>query len=388
MFVDAKEFHESFPGRLIKIPEGVCAFVPDPLPPSGLKIENMVNSVSRADHAIGELKGVGANLPNPHLVIGPLQNREAIRSSALEETIATAQELVLFHAELDKAPPRNEIREVRNYIVAMEHGLDRLKTDLPISNRLIREVHKHLTTGVRGREKRPGEFRAIQNYIAAEGASITQARFVPPPVLDMNESLHDLELYLQPSQDIPALVRLALIHYQFEAIHPFMDGNGRMGRLLITLLLCSWGLLTEPLLYMSSYFEKHRTRYKDLLLAVSQTGSWEEWIGFFLDGIVDQSEDAIKRATMLLNLKDRYRTELQQKQSSNLPLRLIDELFLAPWTTMRRASQVLRATPRTAQLNIDKLVAAGILREATGRKRSRIYIAPGILEIIEKDSFD
>ena len=386
--MDEKKFQTDCPGRLVKIPEGVYAFVPTPLPPSNLQLDlKIINLLSEANQSLGELKGVASNLPNPYFLIGPLRAREAILSSKLEGTITTAEELIMYEAQGEKGRVRDETREVSNYIKAMEYGLARLK-ELPLSNRLIREVHAKLMEDVRGQEYSPGEFRKHQNYIGMKGQKIEDGRFVPPPVLDMIKALSDLESFFHDQNELPPLVKLAIIHYQFETIHPFMDGNGRIGRLLITLMLCDWKQLGEPLLYMSSYFERNKDLYMDLLFAISQKGAWIEWIEFFLRGVIIQSLDAIIRVKKLLMLQSQYRQKIQTIRTSALQLKLVDELFLSPWTTMSRAADVMGITRMSAQNNINKLVKAGILRESTGRPRDRVYIATGIIEIINRDSFD
>jgi Fic family protein len=295
--------------------------------------------------------------------------------------------LALFDLESTKPPPREDIKEVWNYQVALDSALGRLK-DLPVCKRLIREAHKQLMTDVRGGSKDPGNFRRIQHHIGTEHSTIETARFVPPPFPQMVDNLDELEFYIQAPHEPEPLIKLALIHYQFETIHPFMDGNGRIGRLLITLLLCHWKLLRTPLLYMSSYFEKHGPEYRDLLLRISQQGAWLEWVEFFLRGVIEQSKDAAARAESLLQLRDQYRQEMQISHRTTYPLMLIDNLFINPAVRMEQARQLLRVTPVTAKATIDKLVTAGILEEVTGRRRDRIYIAPGIIDIIEKDSFD
>lgn len=239
---------------------------------------------------MGELSGMGRRLPNPHLLIGPFLHREAILSSRIEGTHATAKELVLFEA-MPQSLSTPDVKEVANYVQAMKYGLARLK-ELPVCLRLIKELHEILLKGVRGDQHRPGEFRDEQNLIGEQGQSPAQARFVPPPHKDMIEALYALEKYMATPTDIPVLIQLALIHYQFETIHPFMDGNGRIGRLLTTLLLCERGCLPDPLLYLSAYFERNRDAYMDALLLVSQRGSWEDWIIFFLRGVLEQAKDA------------------------------------------------------------------------------------------------
>ena len=249
---------------------------------------------------------------------------------------------------------------------------------------LLRDIHYRLLQGVRGATKSPGQFRREQNWIAAPGRPLHEARYVPPPPLQMRDALDAFETLLHAESDLPALVRMALIHYQFEAIHPFDDGNGRIGRLLIPLLLCKEGLLPRPLLTLSAFFEKHRQQYMDGLLAVSQQGAWEAWIRFFLEGVIEQSRDAVRRSDHLLQLWRSYRQRLQEASSSGLALRLVDKLFEAPVTSMQGVVQRLNITPRSAQMTIDRLVNAEILQETTGRQRNRIYVASEILHAVEQ----
>jgi len=229
----------------------------------------------------------------------------------------------------------------------------------------------------------PGEFRRSQNWIGPEGCTLMDATYVPPPVEEMGKALGQFEAYLHAPSEVPLLIRLAGIHYQFEAIHPFLDGNGRIGRLLITLLLCEEGALSEPLLYLSAYFERNRSEYYRLLLAVSQAGKWVDWISFFLCGVAEQSRDALARSGRLLNLWQDYRGEFQSARSSALQLRLVDQLFAYPAITATQAAKLLKVTHRSAQLNIDKLIRKGILKEVTGKQRNRVFVAPQIVKIIE-----
>ena len=277
-----------------------------------------------------------------------------------------------------------EVKEVRNYIVALEHGLSRLKT-LPVSLRFIREIHKELLHDVRGRENRPGEFRNKQNYIGSSSQPITQARYVPPPPRELSTLLDQLEKYLHTESDLPFLVQLALIHYQFEAIHPFGDGNGRVGRILMPLLLAERGFLPQPLLYLSSYFERNRSEYADLLLRVSQQGAWMDWIRFFLTAVNEQSQDAIRRAQRLLRLWREYRETVQTARASALLPRLVDRLFSQPFITIPMAQKLLEITYRSAKLNITKLQDAGILEELSVRSYNRIFIARQVMDIIEAE---
>jgi Fic family protein len=276
------------------------------------------------------------------------------------------------------------VREVANYVNALEYGLDRLGK-LPVSLRLIKEIHSVLMKGVRGSDKMVGEFRSIQNFIARPGANISNAKYAPPPPKEMMIALNEFEKYLHHHPEWPFIVELALIHYQFEAIHPFVDGNGRIGRLLISLLLCERKLLPQPLLYLSAYFERNRDRYYDLLFRASQAGAWLEWITFFLEGIVEQSKDATIRTMRMLELLDQHRGQMQKARSSALMLQLVDELFGYPAITISRAAEILGVTYRSAKAIVGKLITAGILREAEERKYNRVFVAPEIVHIIEAD---
>jgi Fic family protein len=372
------------PGKLVPTSEGASGFVPDPLPP-GIDFDlRAINLLGQAERALGELAGMGTRLPNPHLLINPFLQREAILSSRIEGTIATAQELVLFAADIPSAQAKPDVKEVSNYVAAMTYGLKRLK-EIPVCLRFIKELHERLLRGVRGDEHRPGEFRTAQNAIGMHGQSLIEARFVPPPVREMTQALYDLEKYIALPNELPILVQLALIHYQFETIHPFMDGNGRIGRLLISLLLCERGNLPQPLLYLSAYFESHRREYMDQLLYVSQRGDWLDWVKFFLTGVVEQAKDAVSRTNKLCSLWDEYRGRLQSARSSALALKLVDDLFELPVVTVAKAAKTLGVTPHSAQSNIDKLVKQNILAEATGKQRNRLYMAPEIIDIIEPE---
>lgn len=290
-------------------------------------------------------------------------------------------DLVLFEAAPGERERPPDVREVLNYVSALELALQPRRR-LPLSLRLIRELHRVLMTGVRGAHLTPGEFRTSQNWIGPPGCSLEDARFVPPPPDDLMSCLDAFEKYLHLPTDLPPLVRLGLIHYQFEAIHPFLDGNGRVGRLLITMLFNEWRLLPQPLLYLSAYFEQNRSEYYEHLLGVSLSGDWDPWLAFFLEGISQQSADAIARTQRLFRLRERYHTKLHLSRSSALPLRLVDRLFEQPAITVAQAQGFLGVTRRAASLNIEKLVRAGILREATGRSRNRIFVSDDILALV------
>jgi Fic family protein len=316
------------------------------------------------------------------LLIGPFIRREAILSSRIEGTQASLSDLLFFEASGSVDPKAPDAREVSNYVKAMEYGLVRLKK-FPLSLRFIREVHEHLMDDVRGEHLTPGEFRRSQNWIGPDRCTLMDATYVPPPVEEMEQALGQFEAYLHAPSSVPLLIRLAAIHYQFEAIHPFLDGNGRIGRLLMTLLLYQEGALPEPLLYLSAYFERYRNEYYRLLLAVSQSGKWIDWISFFLRGVAEQSRDALVRSDRILQLWKNYRGEFQSARSSALQLRLVDQLFAYPAITANQAAKLLKVTHRSAQLNIEKLIRKGILKEATGKQRNRVFIAPQIVKIIE-----
>jgi Fic family protein len=368
-------------GKLLRQPEGFWAFIPSPLPPQLNPDWSLVNQVTTAERELAHLAGLARNLPNPQLLIGPFLRREAVLSSRIEGTQASLSDLFLFEAA-EHSQPNSDVTEVANYVRALEYGLHRLAT-LPISLRLMNELHQRLMHGVRGGHLTPGEFRRSQNWVGPAGCTLNEATYVPPPVVDMKEALGQLETFIHAPQNLPPLVRLALIHYQFEAIHPYLDGNGRIGRLLITLILCAEKLLIQPLLYLSAFFEKNRSAYYQLLFNISQRGEWIPWIEFFLRGVAEQSTDAIHRTEKLLALKERYAKKLQATRASALPLRLLDELFQHPILSVSKASRLLKITPKAAGLNIDKLVKHNILTEVTGQKRHRLFAAQKIIDLAE-----
>ena len=344
-----------------------------------------VRLLSEAEFALGRLAGSARRLLNPYLIGQPLLRREAILSSRIEGTFTTPEQLVLLEAgvpDTQDAHAAADTREVLNYVRALEHGLQRLKT-IPVSLRLVREVHAVLLDGVRGGEDQPGEFRTVQNYIGSRAVPIAEARFVPPPVAEMQEALTAWERDLHRDPDpLPLLARLAVAHYQFEAIHPFRDGNGRVGRLLIPLLLCARGRLTDPLLYMSAYFDRHREQYMDLLLQVSTRGAWREWVEFFLRGVAECAVEGQKLTDDLLELRDRYHGLVGSARSSALAASLIDDLFRVPSITIGRAAQLLKVTHATASSNLRKLQELGIVAEVTGRTRGQVFVAREILAFL------
>jgi Fic family protein len=387
--MDPKVFGGSPSGKLIRAPTEYWACVPHPHPLALTWTPTVVAALSDADRALGELAGLGRSLLNPHLLIAPFVRREAVLSSRIEGTQASLSDLYAYEAvqktavQLTMFEPPPDVHEVYNYVRALEYGLDRLQS-LPLSLRLIREIHARLMEGVRGEHGTPGEFRRSQNWIGPPGCSLEDAAFVPPPVPEMKEALGAFERFLHVASDLPPLARLGLVHYQFEAIHPFLDGNGRIGRLLITLLLCAENLLSEPLLYLSAYLESHRQTYYDRLLAVSQQGAWEAWLIFFLRGVAAQAQDAVVRAQRLQDLRERYREQFQSERAAGRLLQTVDLLFAQPVTTMPQISEALGVNYATATSYINRLEDATILREITGQARNRVYRADEVLAAIEE----
>jgi Fic family protein len=385
--MDPVEFQDSPSGRLVPTIGGASAFVPHPLPPH-LDLQPIVGLIAEAHGCLGELRGIASNIPNPYLLIRPIQRREAVASSAIEGTITSLTELFLFEAGAPSANQPADAREVLNYVRALESGLRRL-AELPVSARLMLEMHDTLLSGLnreRGGSWTPGEFRREQNFIGSN-AAIRDARFVPPPVSEMTACLGDLERYINEQSDtgLPLLVRIALIHYQFEAIHPFPDGNGRVGRLLIPIILSATGALPQPLLYLSPYFEMHRKEYVDLMLDVSRRGGWLEWIRFFLAAVLEQGRQTVTRVGRLQELRIRYRELLMAQQRAAAPLALVDHLFQQPFISVPRARDALNVTYKAAQKNVEKLVKAGILNPMPGFTYPAYFSADEIFAIINAD---
>lgn len=388
--MDPQRFRQSTAGQVIRVGQGEAAywaFVPQPLPPHLSADWEVTAALSEADRALSELAGLGRSIPNPHLLIGPFVRREAVLSSRIEGTQADLADLYAYEAgQLPlpgmEAPQEADVREVLNYVNALEYGLKRLET-LPVSLRLMRELHERLLAGVRGEHATPGEFRRSQNWIGLPGCTLNEARFVPPPVPQMHECLDALEKYLYSQDVYPPLVRLAFVHYQFEAIHPFVDGNGRIGRLLISLLLVQWQLLPLPLLYLSAYLYRYRQDYYDLLLGVSERGDWRAWLLFFLRGIAGQARDAVQRARELQDLREEWHRRLSQARTSALTLRLVDALFVSPILTIPQAQRLLQVgSYHSARKTVEKLVSAGILQPEGRATYGKAYVAAEILRIV------
>jgi Fic family protein len=370
----------NIPGK--KVPQGgFSAFVPAPLPPKPDFTPRLIRVLSDADRLIGKLAGEGGRLPNPHVLMRPFVRREAVLSSKIEGTQATLGELLAAEAGIAVERSPEDLREVGNYVVALEHGITRLK-EFPLCVRIIRELHEKLMTGVRGHQATPGKFRKIQNWIGRPGSTPATASFVPPPPDAVEPCLAAWEKFLHES-DLPPLITIALAHYQFEAIHPFLDGNGRVGRLLITLFLIERQILPTPLLYLSAFFEAARRDYYDGLRGISERGEWNEWLEYFLQGVARMSEDALSRAARI----NKKLADWQKKvagDSTNTPLRIIELLAANPFITVKGAAKKLDVAFTTAQRAIEKLARLEIVKQKGDAKRDRVYCAQALLDILEE----
>ena len=386
--VRAEDFPATPRGGARQVPEGgYWAYYPTPLP-RGVDYSNeLVRRLDEATGALHGLGGVGRLLPNPNLLIAPYVRLEAVLSSRIEGTQSDVADLLRYEAGDDEGMGdlRDDVQEVRNYITALDHGIERLRNGFPLSLRLLRESHERLMTGVRGSHATPGEFRRSQNWIG--GSSPSDAAFVPPPVPAMTEALDDLERFLH-DRSLPLLIHLAMAHYQFEVIHPFLDGNGRLGRLLIPLVLIERDVLPQPLLYLSVFFERNRNQYYDLLMATSRTGDLVPWIRFFLRGVTEQANDAEERAVRLVELQSAVRRELLAERAPMSAVRTAELLFSTPYISASSLAKDLDVTFPTAQSAIDLLVARGNLVETTGRKRNRFYFSQGIFDAVYGMSSD
>lgn len=378
-----ENFRSQRAGKIIRHSKGYWAFIPAPLPPNLTWTPALVSRLAETERNLSALNSSGISMPFQLLLARPFTHREAVISSHIEGTRASLVDLYRFEAkQLSFLEIDTDVREVYNYVRAMEYGLERLKT-LPISLRLIRELHARLMEGVRGEYLTPGEFRRSQNWIGPAGCTLADATYVPPPIDEMLAGLDQLEKFIHAPSELPVLVRVGIIHYQFEALHPFLDGNGRIGRLLVILLLCAWDLLPRPLLYLSAFFDANRREYYDRLLGVSQHGDWEGWLTFFLQGIHTQSQDAVRRMAHLQEIYIIYQARLLHGRTSRRLLQALEVLFVRPILSVRQMEAALNVPYRTAQRYIEKLVDSGILHEITGQGRNRLYRADEIMGAIE-----
>lgn len=368
-------------GQYVMQPSGYRAFVPKPLPPEPPLVfsSDLMMLLSEADRKLGRLDGVTQVLPNPDLFVSMYVKKEALLSSQIEGTQASLQDVLA----IEESRLNDDTQEVANYIDAMNYGLGRLR-EFPLSLRLIREIHAHLLASGRGSERTPGEFRHSQNWIGAQGCTLSDAAYVPPTVEDMHESLGDLESFFYDHSDMPTLVKIGLIHAQFETIHPFLDGNGRMGRLLIAFWLCNEGVLSKPVLYLSYFFKRNRQEYYDRLMDVRRKGAWEAWLEFFLRGISQTSEEGVSSAKRIITLQNECARLISDERLSANHAALLDFLFESPSITKRRASEVLGVSEPTAKNVIENLCRLGILKDTAPRaQRSKRFVFKRYLDILE-----
>lgn len=379
--MDRADFRDPNAGTLVEAPGGYLAFVPAPLPPDLIYEADLVLALSRADAALSELSGLGRRLPNPHLLIAPYVRREAVLSSRIEGTKASLSDLLLD--EIKDAPSAQpadaDVREVRQYIEALEYGIARLP-ELPLSLRLVCEMHERLMRGVRGGHATPGEFRRSQNWIGPAGSTPSTAAYVPPPPDFLMDTLSNWELFLHERGRFPDLIQCALMHEQFEAIHPFLDGNGRLGRLLIALFLIERGRLSQPVLYLSAYFEARRREYYEALQRVRTEGDWTGWLRFFLAGVEETAREAVRHAAKIMDLHDSLREDLRHKPHA---VSLMEALFANPFVTVSRAAHLLDVSYPTARQVVAFLQSKGLLDEISGRAWRRLYVAKTILAVFE-----
>lgn len=382
--MDADRYRDTAFGRARRRPgsHGYVAYYPEPIPRRiDVSPANLMR-LADAEAALGRLAGAGRLLTDPQVLVGPYLRREAVASTRIEGTQASLAEV--YDAEAVDQPLNADIEEVVNYLHAMEAGLGRLQT-LPVSTRLLREMHAVILAGVRGRERQPGELRSTQNWVGAPGATIETATFVPPPPDQVGPLLDDLERFVHEEPQIPPLLQAALLHYQFETIHPFLDGNGRLGRLLIVFFLVVRNRLPEPLLYLSPYFERRRDQYYAALQAVRERGDIDGWLAFFLDAVAVQSTDAVVRAERLTDLKERYRL-LVRAATRGAANRLVDLAFEHPVLTANIVERRLAITRPAALAALRQLAELEILRAGPpGPRRQLRWRAQAILDVLTEE---
>jgi Fic family protein len=373
-------------GAYVSQPTGDRAFIPAALPPDPpVNLEGELRGLlSEADYALGRLDGAVLTLPNPELFVFMYVRKEAVLSSQIEGTQSSLQNVLAAEAQLNDPDAPADVNEVVNYVRAMNHGLARL-TELPVSVRLVREIHAELMRGVRGGALTPGELRTSQNWIGPGGCTLREASFVPPPPHEVPSALADLERFLHTDDALPSHVRVGLAHAQFETIHPFLDGNGRVGRLLITFLLTEKKLLSRPVLYLSHFFRRHRAEYYGQLQAVRDSGDWEEWLAFFLRGVAQVSREATRTAAAILLMREEYRSRITERlgRAAANGHRIMDRLFDHPIVAVATVRQWLGVTPPAANTLVNRLVDAGLLREITGYARNRRFRFDPYLRLFE-----
>ncbi len=372
-------------GRTLQLSTGYRAFSPTPLPPvPPLEYDGeLLKLLSDADRDLARLDALATLLPNPGLFVAMYVRQEAVLSSQIEGTQSTLEDVLAYEAQDSHNHHPRDAEEVVNYVRAMNHGLQRL-AELPLSLRLIREIHAELMQDVRGAERSPGEFRTSQNWIGAAGSTLANAAFVPPPPHELMTHLGQLENFIHDGKDdVPLLVRCGLVHAQFETIHPFLDGNGRVGRLLITLMLCEEKALSQPLLYLSIYLKANRAEYYDRLTAIRNKGHWEAWLKFFLRGVSQTAQLATHTAREIVLLRDQHRDQFAKNARA---LKLIDALFEQPLVNIRAVEKICTCANFTATTLVNKLVEAGLLREITGQERKRWYQYQPYIDLFRRDA--
>jgi Fic family protein len=384
--MNSKDFKSASPGRIVRTTRGYDAYLPGTLPRElPLNDQKLIRLLADAERMLGRLSGIGYLVPNPELLVRPYTRREAVASSRIEGTQASLSELLYFEASEENPKASDDVLEVASYVGALNHGLEALN-DLPLSLRLIRQVHKRLMSGMRGGspDKTLGEFRRSQNWIG--GVTLSDATYVPPPPEHLIELLGDWETFLHDDKpEMPLLVECALMHYQFEAIHPFLDGNGRVGRLMITLFLCARQVLPQPLLYLSDFFEKYRQEYYRRLHAVTLEGDWNGWLKFFLLGVAAQADHAIESSRRIVDQREKYRQALQNSNASGNALKFIDFIFRHPYFSIGQSQEYLGCSYPTALNTVKGFIEMNIVKEITGKQRNRIYVAESLLKLIAEN---
>lgn len=379
------DFSQNAPGRVIKTIQGYYAYIPNPIPPEIDWTPSLINHLTQAERGIARLEEVGQSFPVPHVLVRPFVRKEAVLSSQIEGTQTDFKSLLRYEAQqLTFLEDKQDAQEVQNYVKALDYGMERIQT-LPMSVRLIKELHAILMKGVRGELSTPGEIRRSQNWIGRPGATLENARYVPPPVDEMKDCLSALEKFIHEDSNLPALISIGLIHYQFEAIHPFLDGNGRIGRLIVPLLLTTWHVLTQPLLNLSIFIERNKTEYYDRLLAVSLKGQWEEWLSFFLNGVHEQAQNAVLKINALQSLRVNYQERFSDDRNREKLVEVVNYFIGTPISSIPQAKvNTNLGSFSMIQRYFDKLVHYGVLEETTGGRRNRIYQATEILRILEE----
>lgn len=373
-------------GSYVKQPTDYRAFIPANLPPNpAINLDaELIKLLSDADRAMGRLDGVATVLPNPDLFVAMFVRQEAVLSSQIEGTQSTLQDILAYEADAEQTTQPGDVEEVVNYVAAMNHGLRRLP-DLPLSLRLMKEIHEKLLHGVRGSEWSPGDFRKSQNWIGPQGCTLATADFVPPPPHEMMQALDNLEHFIHDRESLPVLIQCGLIHAQFETIHPFLDGNGRVGRLMITFLLCEREILQRPLLYLSYYLKARKAEYYDRLMAIRVSGDWEGWLKFFLRGVYEVSISATNVARQIMEMREQHRQLISTKITSAANAhKLLDHMFEKPTFSINQAKEAMGCAFATASSVVERLEKMGLLREITGQERNRLYQYQPYVSVFQK----